>query len=55
MNKDELEYEVLMAIDEVVISKAKGIDESCEDLIKKFKDYDEIIDYLSDKYDVIFM
>lgn len=55
MKKNELEYEVLMAIDEVVMSTGKEIDESCNELIDRFKNYDEIIDYLSDKYNVIFM
>lgn len=55
MNKEELEYEVSMAIDEIVISTAKEIDESCNDLVNEFNDYDKIINYLSNKYDVIFM
>lgn len=51
----DIEYEIIMAIDEVVMATGKDINESCEDLIKKFhSDYDLIIEYLENEYGVRF-
>lgn len=50
----DIVYETMMAMDEVAMGvQVEELDESCDDLIEKFNsDYDEIINYLSNKYKV---
>lgn len=57
-NEEEIDivHEVTMTLDEVAMAKSiEELDESVEELIEKFDgDYDEILNYLSNKYDVYF-
>ncbi|MCS6112454.1 hypothetical protein FDB50_15850 [Clostridium botulinum] len=49
----DLIYEVMMVIDDICMILNKDLDESVDELIKMFdSNYDKILDYLSDKYDV---
>ena len=49
----DLGYEVMMVVDDVVMTINKDLDESVDELIKMFdSNYDKILDYLSVKYDV---
>nr|WP_172688084.1 hypothetical protein [Clostridium botulinum]ALT05489.1 hypothetical protein [Clostridium botulinum]ALT05587.1 hypothetical protein [Clostridium botulinum] len=49
----DLVYEVMMIVDDVVMIINKDLDESVDELIKMFdSNYDKILNYLSDKYDV---
>ncbi|NFH90572.1 hypothetical protein FDA33_10255 [Clostridium botulinum] len=49
----DLVSEVMMIVDDIVMIINKDLDESVDELIKMFdSNYDKILNYLSDKYDV---
>ncbi|OSA97292.1 UNVERIFIED_ORG: hypothetical protein B2H98_08075 [Clostridium botulinum] len=62
MNKNELQndiyYEVMMLLDQVAMTVKKRLrkkfnNECCNDLVEKFNgDYDSIVEYLSNVYEV---